>query len=121
MGKSWPSKPSQQTPEKLKDKLFTKIHALFFVLGRTFGLFFHGEDINVVKGHNVGFLLNLKPLTIHHELITFHIHNGYRSVGEHRMRNIRSVPLALQLPLSEGFKPRIVEEDLISFFKLFFL
>jgi hypothetical protein len=25
-------------------------------------------------------------------LITFHIHNGYRSVGEHRMRNIRSVP-----------------------------
>jgi hypothetical protein len=33
----------------------------------------------VVKGHNVGFVVNLKPLTIHHELITFHIHNGYRS------------------------------------------
>jgi hypothetical protein len=27
----------------------------------------------------------------------------------------------LQFPLSEGFKPRIVEEDLISFFKLFLL
>jgi hypothetical protein len=38
-------------------------------------------------------------------LITFHIHNGYRSVGEHQMHNIRSVPLALQFPLSEGFKP----------------
>jgi hypothetical protein len=36
-------------------------------------------------------------------LITFHIHNGYRSVGEHRMNNIRFVPLALQFPLSEGF------------------
>jgi hypothetical protein len=48
-------------------------------------------------------------------LITFHIHDGYRSIGEHRMNNVRSVPLALQFPLSEGFKPRIVEEDLISF------
>jgi hypothetical protein len=56
---------------------------LFYVLGWTFGLFFHGEDINMVKGHNVGFVVNLKLLTIHHELITFHIHNGYRSVGEH--------------------------------------
>jgi hypothetical protein len=28
------------------------------------------------------------------------------------MHNIRSVPLALQFPLSEGFKSRIVEEDL---------
>jgi hypothetical protein len=27
----------------------------------------------------------------------------------------------LQFPLSEGFKPRIVEEDLISFFEFFFL
>jgi hypothetical protein len=54
-------------------------------------------------------------------LIAFHIHNGYCSVGEHRMHNIRSVPFALQFPLSEGFKPRILEEDLISFFKLFFL
>jgi hypothetical protein len=54
-------------------------------------------------------------------LITFHIHNDYRSVGEHQMHNIRSVPLALQFLLSEGFKPRIVEEDLISFFKLFSL
>jgi hypothetical protein len=35
------------------------------------------------------------------------------------MHNIRSVPLALQFPLSEGFKPQIVEEDLMSFFKLF--
>jgi hypothetical protein len=52
-------------------------------------------------------------------LIAFYIHNGYRSVGEHRMHNIRFAPLALQFPLSEGFKPRIVEEDLISFFKLF--
>jgi hypothetical protein len=43
----------------------------FFVLGRTFGLFFHGEDINMVKGHNVGFVVNLKSLTIHHKLITF--------------------------------------------------
>jgi hypothetical protein len=38
-------------------------------------------------------------------LITFHIHDGYRSIGEHRMNNIRSAPLALQFPLSEGFKP----------------
>jgi hypothetical protein len=52
-------------------------------------------------------------------LIVFHIHNGYRSVGEHRMHNIRSVQLVLQFPLSEGLKPRIVEEDLISLFKLF--
>jgi hypothetical protein len=109
-----------RNPRKLKEKLFTEIHALFFVLGRTFGLFFHGEDINMVKGHNVGFVVNLKPLAIHHKLIAFYIHNGYRSIGEHLMHNIRSVPLALQFPLSEGFKPRIVEEDLISFFKLFF-
>jgi hypothetical protein len=68
---------------KLKEKLFTKILALFFVLGRTFKLFFHGEDINVVKGLNVGFVVNLKPLTLHHKLVTFHIHDGYRSVGEH--------------------------------------
>jgi hypothetical protein len=51
-------------------------------------------------------------LTIHHELITFHIHDGYRSIGEHRMKNVRSVPLALQFPLSKGFKPRIIEDDL---------
>jgi hypothetical protein len=38
-------------------------------------------------------------------LITFHIHDGYRSIGEHQMNNIRSAPLALQFPLSEGFKP----------------
>jgi hypothetical protein len=37
------------------------------------------------------------------------------------MNNIKSVPLALQFPLFEGFEPRIVEEDLISFFKLFLL
>jgi hypothetical protein len=42
---------------KLKEKLFTKIHVLFFVLGGTFGLFFHGEDIYMVKGHNVGFVV----------------------------------------------------------------
>jgi hypothetical protein len=36
------------------------------------------------------------------------------------MNNVRSVPLALQFPLSEGFKPQIVEEDLISF-KFFLL
>jgi hypothetical protein len=29
-----------------------------------------------VKGYNVGFVINLKPLTIHHELITFRIHDG---------------------------------------------
>jgi hypothetical protein len=73
----------------------------------------------MVKGHNVGFVVNLKSLTIHHKLITFYIHNGYGSVGEHRMHNIRSVPLSLQFPFFEGFKPRIVEEDLISFFGLF--
>jgi hypothetical protein len=54
-------------------------------------------------------------------LITFHIHDGYRSIGEHRMNNVRSVPLALQFPLSEGFKPGIVEEDLISLFEFLFL
>jgi hypothetical protein len=84
------------------------------VLGGMFGLFFHGEDINMMKGHNVGFVVNLKALTIHHKLIAFYIHNGYRFVGEHRMHNIRSVLLALQFPLFEGFKPQIVEEDLIS-------
>jgi hypothetical protein len=30
---------------------------LFYILGLTFGLFLHGEDINMVKGHNVRFLL----------------------------------------------------------------
>jgi hypothetical protein len=51
-------------------------------------------------------------------LITLHIHDGYHSIGEHRMNNIRFAPLALQFPISEGFKPRIVEEDLIFFFNL---
>jgi hypothetical protein len=55
----------------------------------------------MMKGHNVGFIVNLKSLTIHHELVAFHIHNGYRSVGENRMNNVRSVPLALQFPFSE--------------------
>jgi hypothetical protein len=27
-------------------------------------------------------------------LITFHIHDGYRSIGEHQMNNVRSIPLA---------------------------
>jgi hypothetical protein len=54
---------------KLKEKLFTEIHALFFVLGGTFGLFLHGEDVKMVKGHDVGFVVNLKPLSIHHKLI----------------------------------------------------
>jgi hypothetical protein len=35
------------------------------------------------------------------------------------MNNVRSIPLALQFPLSEGFKPQIVEEGLISLFKIF--
>jgi hypothetical protein len=35
----------------------------------------------MVKGHDVGFVVNLKPLTIHHKLIAVYIHNGYRSVG----------------------------------------
>jgi hypothetical protein len=43
-------------------------------------------------------------LTIHHELITFHIHDGNRSIGEHRMKNVRSIPLALQFPFSESFE-----------------
>jgi hypothetical protein len=30
----------------------------------------------MVKGHNIGFVINLKPLTIHHELTTFHIHES---------------------------------------------
>jgi hypothetical protein len=34
-------------------------------------------------------------LTIHHELINFHMHDGYRSIGEHLMNNVRSVALAL--------------------------
>jgi hypothetical protein len=59
----------------------------------------------MVKGYNVGFVINLKSLTIHHELITFHIHDGYHSIGQHRMNNVRSIPLALQFPLSEGLKP----------------
>jgi hypothetical protein len=75
----------------------------------------------MVKRHNFKFVVNRKPLTIHHELITFHIHDGYRPIGEHRMNNVRSIPLALQFPLSEGFESRIVEEDLISFFKFFLL
>jgi hypothetical protein len=74
----------------------------------------------MVKGHNVRFIINLKSLTIHHEFITFHIHDGYRSIGENRMNNVRSVPLVLQFPLSDSFKPRIVEEDLISFFEFLF-
>jgi hypothetical protein len=37
----------------------------------------------MVKGYNVGFVVNLKPLTIYHILIAFYMHNGYRSVGEH--------------------------------------
>jgi hypothetical protein len=35
--------------------------------------------MNMVKGHNVGFVVNLKSLTIHHKLIAFYNHNGYRS------------------------------------------
>jgi hypothetical protein len=82
---------------------------LFYVLGLTFGLILHDEDINMVKGHNVRFVINLKSLTIHHELIIFHIHDGCCSIGEHRMNNVRSIPLALQFPLSGSFKPRIIE------------
>jgi hypothetical protein len=29
----------------------------------------------VLKGRNIEFVINLKPLTIHHELIAFHIHD----------------------------------------------
>jgi hypothetical protein len=36
------------------------------------------------------------------------------------MNYVRSVPLALQFPFSEGFKPQIVEEDLIFFFEFLF-
>jgi hypothetical protein len=32
---------------------------LFYVLGWMFELFFHGEDINMVKGHNVRFVVTL--------------------------------------------------------------
>jgi hypothetical protein len=85
---------------KIKEKLFTKINTLFYVLGWTFELFFHGEYINMVKGHNVVFIVNLMPLTIHHELITFHIPNGYR-VGEHQMNNVRSVHLLCNFPFSK--------------------
>jgi hypothetical protein len=53
---------------------------LFHVLGLTFGLILHDEDINMVKGHNVGFIINLKSLTIHHELITSHIHDSNHSL-----------------------------------------
>jgi hypothetical protein len=52
MGKSWPSKSSRETPE-IKRKTIYKNSCLVFVLGGTFGLFFHGEDINMVKGHNI--------------------------------------------------------------------
>jgi hypothetical protein len=37
----------------------------------------------MVKRHNIMFVINLKSLTIHHELVTFHIHDGYHSIGEH--------------------------------------
>jgi hypothetical protein len=94
---------------------------LFYILGLTFGLILHDENINMVKGHNIPLVINLKPLTIHHEFITFHIHDGYHSIGEHRMNNASSVPLALQFPLFEGFKPRNVEDDLISFFEFLLL
>jgi hypothetical protein len=32
---------------------------LFYVLGLTFVLILHNENINMVKGHNVGFVINL--------------------------------------------------------------
>jgi hypothetical protein len=82
MRKRWPN--FARNSRKNKRKNIYKILTLFYVLGLMFELFFHGEDINMVKRHNVRFVLNLKPLTIHHELITFHIHDGYRSIGEHR-------------------------------------
>jgi hypothetical protein len=50
---------------------------------------------------NVRFVINHKPLTIHHKLITFHIHDGYRSIGERRVNNVRSIPLALQFTISK--------------------
>jgi hypothetical protein len=80
MRKRWPGKNFTRNSRKIKEKLFTKILTLFYVLGSTFGLFLHGEDINMVKRHNVGFVINLKSLTIHCELITFHIHDGYHSI-----------------------------------------
>jgi hypothetical protein len=61
----------------------------------------------MVKGHNVGFVVNLMSLTIHHKLITLYIHNDYRSVGEHRVNNIRSVPLAFNFPF-----PKILNLEL---------
>jgi hypothetical protein len=55
MRKRWPSKSSARNSRKIKEKLFTKINTLFYILGLTFGLFLHGEDINVVNGHNIEF------------------------------------------------------------------
>jgi hypothetical protein len=74
MRKRWPGKTLRETPKNKKN--IYKILTLFYVLGLTFGLFLHGEDINMVKRHNVGFVINLRSLTIHHELITFHIYDG---------------------------------------------
>jgi hypothetical protein len=54
-------------------------------------------------------------LSIHHELISFHIHDGNRSFGEHQMNNVRPIPLALQFPLSKNFESRIIMGDIISF------
>jgi hypothetical protein len=45
---------------KIKEKTIYKILTLFYVLGLRFGLFLHGEDINMLKRNNVGFVINLK-------------------------------------------------------------
>jgi hypothetical protein len=70
-----------------------KMLTFFYFLGLTFGLILHDENINMVEGYNVRLVINLKPLTIHHEVIPFYIHDGYRCIGEHQMNNVRSIPL----------------------------
>jgi hypothetical protein len=104
-----------------KIRAICKLLTLFYILGLTFGLILHDENINMVKGHDIRFQIHLESLTINHELISFHIHDGNYSGGEYRMNNIRCIPLALQFPLSESFKSLIIEEDLISLLKLVLL
>jgi hypothetical protein len=66
---------------KITTKAIYKLHTLFYVVGLTFGLILHDKDVNIVKGHDIRFGIYLEPLTIHHELISFCIHDCNRSIG----------------------------------------
>jgi hypothetical protein len=73
------SQKSLDKNKKRKWKFIYRKVTLFYVLGLTLGLVLHGLYVNVVDGHDIGLKKNLQSLSINHILVSFYIHNCYRS------------------------------------------